>query len=410
MLRDKLIAAALVTALLLTGCGSDKAVKTGKAYLYTGDSKKKEESEFETCKVKKTNFVNEITESATLEYTKEDSITMDIGNATLETIEIKEGEKVKKGQVVATFTVDIDEADMERQKLELEQQRKQFNAELKMKKNALDEAKRMLDAMKKGNEKSIREIEYQKQKKEFDQFKASEKGIKAKEKEYASLIADSKKTKLVSKISGMVTKMGDAQEGEPIEAGTVIATLQTSSDFIIKAENSTGDLRYNMAVDVWLGGDRNDIRYKLKGTIVSSDNLTSTGGSSDNNEGMPMDSDNDSGSDGAYVKISKADKKKYNFEENNVYIHYETKRIENALVADNEAVYSELDGEETKSYVYVVDNGNLHKRYVVANFSNDKVTQIEQGVEEGWVLAKDVVDDEEVGTKGSSGGSDEDED
>lgn len=395
MLRDKAIAAALITAILLSGCGSEKTGKTGNAYLYTGDSKKTTETGYETCKVKKQDFVNEITESATLEYTDLESITMDIGNATLETIEIREGEKVKKGQVVATFTVDIDEADMERQKLEIESQRKQFNAQLKMKKNALDAAKKQLDAMKNGNEKSIRKIEYQKQEKEFLQFKESEKMIKQKEKDYASLIADSKKTKLVSKISGTVTKMGDAREGEPVEAGTVIATLQTSGEFIIKAENSSGDLRYNMEVDVWLGGDRNDIRQKLKGTISSSDNLINSGNSESTN-GNPMIAGEDTSSSGAYVKISKADKKKYDFEDNNVYIHYETKRIEDALVVDNEAVYTEVDGENTKSYVYVVKNGNLHKRYIVATFSNDKVTLIEQGVEEGWELAKDVVDDIEM--------------
>ena len=395
MLRDKAIAAALITAILLSGCGSEKTGKTGNAYLYTGASKKTTETGYETCKVKKQDFVNEITESATLEYTDLESITMDIGNATLETIEIREGEKVKKGQVVATFTVDIDEADMERQKLEIESQRKQFNAQLKMKKNALDAAKKQLDAMKNGNEKSIRKIEYQKQEKEFLQFKESEKMIKQKEKDYASLIADSKKTKLVSKISGTVTKMGDAAEGEPVEAGTVIATLQTSGEFIIKAENSSGDLRYNMEVDVWLGGDRNDIRQKLKGTISSSDNLINSGNSESTN-GNPMIAGEDTSSSGAYVKISKADKKKYDFEDNNVYIHYETKRIEDALVVYNEAVYTEVDGENTKSYVYVVKNGNLHKRYIVATFSNDKVTLIEQGVEEGWELAKDVVDDIEM--------------
>ena len=213
--------------------------------------------------------------------------------------------------------------------------------------------------MKNGNEKSIRKIEYQKQEKEFLQFKESEKMIKQKEKDYASLIADSKKTKLVSKISGTVTKMGDAREGEPVEAGTVIATLQTSGEFIIKAENSSGDLRYNMEVDVWLGGDRNDIRQKLKGTISSSDNLINSGNSESTN-GNPMIDGEDTSSSGAYVKISKADKKKYDFEDNNVYIHYETKRIEDALVVDNEAVYTEVDGENTKSYVYVVKNGNLH--------------------------------------------------
>lgn len=395
MWKDKLVVAGLITAFLLTGCGTQEKAKSGKVLLYKGDNKQSTETEYETCKVEKKDFTDEVTESAELEYTTQKSITMDVGNAILDEIKIKEGSHVKKGQVVATYTVDVDESDLEKQKLQLESERKTFNAQLKVKTNQLREAKRQLDAMKSGSEKSMMRIEYKKQEKELSQFKSSEASLKQKEKDYAELVADSNKTQLRSDVSGVVTSLGEASEGEPIEAGTVIATLKNSGNFVIKAENSAGALRYNMEVDVWLGGDRNTIRYKMKGKIVSADNLLATNNTEATTSGGGEGEENNNG---AYVKVSSADKAKYDFEKNNVYIHYATKQIDDALVVDNEAVYSEADGENTKLYVYVVQNENLHKRYVVSTFSNDKVTLIDQGVEEGQTLAKDVVEDEPVAT------------
>lgn len=394
----KLIALSLLACVALSGCGnsdSDK-VKKGKVYLKEEKKDKKEGKKdvYDTCTVEKKNFADEVTESAEVEYTNQDAIYFEAGNGTVESIKIEEGDKLKKGQVIATFSADVDTSDLERQKLELEGRRKSFNAELKRKQLAVQETKRQLDRTPKGPDKTIKSIEYKRQVKDLEQFKGTEKDLRDAEKTYRKLASEEGVKKIKAPFSGTVTSMGDASEGDEIESGTLLCNVQKSGDFIIKAENSQGALRYNMTVDVWLGGDRNDIRYKFKGKIASSDNLISGSGSGDSGA--------DSGSSGAYVKISKADKKKYNFDENNVYIHYEVKHIENALLVDNEAVYTELAGEREKNFVYKVENGKLHKRYVVATFSNNKKTVISQGVEEGWELAKDVVEEDE-----STGGSGE---
>lgn len=61
--------------------------------------------------------------------------------------------------------------------------------------------------------------------------------------------------------------------------------------------------------------------------------------------------------------------------------------VKDALVADVEAVQQETVDIRNRSFVYVVENGKLHKRFIVSNYRNEKEVLIEQGVFEGQTLA-----------------------
>lgn len=47
-------------------------------------------------------------------------------------------------------------------------------------------------------------------------------------------------------------------------------------------------------------------------------------------------------------------------------------KIEDALLVDADAVYEETENEEIKNFVYLVENGKLHKRYIVSNYKQEK--------------------------------------
>ncbi len=42
---------------------------------------------------------------------------------------------------------------------------------------------------------------------------------------------------------------------------------------------------------------------------------------------------------------------------------------------------------EIKNFVYLVENGKLHKRYIVSNYKQEKTYLVNQGLEEGQTLA-----------------------
>ena len=47
-------------------------------------------------------------------------------------------------------------------------------------------------------------------------------------------------------------------------------------------------------------------------------------------------------------------------------------KIEDALLVDADAVYEETENEEIKNFVYLVENGKLHKRYIVVTINRKK--------------------------------------
>ena len=139
--------------------------------------------------------------------------------------------------------------------------------------------------------------------------------------------------------------------------------------------SDTENLRYNMEVTVRLGKSAKQYDHEIKGKVITSGNLT--GQQTENEEGDSI----------VYIDVSKEDKKKYDFDNTNIYIYAVSFLVKDALVVDVEAIQQETVDIRNRSFVYVVENGKLHKRFVVTNYRNEKEVLIEQGVFEGQTLA-----------------------
>ena len=79
--------------------------------------------------------------------------------------------------------------------------------------------------------------------------------------------------------------------------------------------------------------------------------------------------------------------KKYSFKKYNIFVSGVMLKIENALLVEKKAVYEEVEDDYVKLFVYLLENGKLHKRYIVSNYKQDKYYLVNQGLEEGQVLA-----------------------
>ena len=131
-----------------------------------------------------------------------------------------------------------------------------------------------------------------------------------------------------------------------------------------------------MTVDISLGKTTENITHRLKGRVISTTNLASGGDSGDDETEVTT-----------LVKVSKEDMKKYPFKKSNIYVSGVTLKIKNALMVDSRAVYEEVQGKEIKYFVYLLQDGKLHKRYIVSNYKQDEYYLINQGLEAGQVLA-----------------------
>jgi len=206
------------------------------------------------------------------------------------------------------------------------------------------------------------------------------KSIQKKEKDYNDLVQKRKSATLTSPYSGTVAEITDSIGDEA--SGENIMLIRDKKDFLLSAEDASG-LRYNMTVDVGLGATLDSIKYHLKGKVISTDNLQQ-----DLQDGNDNDGEQQNESGGAQlIRLSKKDRESYQFSKYNIYITGVSLKIEDALLVDADAVYEETENEEIKNFVYLVENGKLHKRYIVSNYKQEKTYLVNQGLEEGQTLA-----------------------
>ena len=388
------ISISILMILLLTGC-SRPVQNQSEVLLHTDEIVKEE---LKTTVVKKKTYVQEAFANASVYYTKQSVIRMEIPDATLKTIEVKIGDKVKKGDVVATYKMDFSKADIERERLNIENARLAYRSSYTSLLNRINEQKRKVKNAANQQEKIQQKNMLNQLNEQLKQKRNEEQRIGSQERALQNRINRNSQTKLYSKFDGIVMDVMDLGAGDDSEygydgSGKDIVTLRTGDDFLIEIDRTGFStavvdlLRYNTEVTIALGSDRNDIQHRMKGKVISADNLI------DDDLYRLYSEDTDTGDSTTMIQISKADQKKYSFKKTNIYVEYERLRVNDCLVIEQDAIYQELDGEDMKYYVYLVDNGNLYKRYIVRALEGDDIQPEEwilQGVEEGQVLAMNV--------------------
>ena len=229
---------------------------------------------------------------------------------------------------------------------------------------------------------ALNEIGVQSKELESEQLKENQyiAQIQKKEKDYNDLVQKRKSATLTSPYSGTVAEITDSIGDEA--SGENIMLIRDKKDFLLSAEDASG-LRYNMTVDVGLGATLDSIKYHLKGKVISTDNLQQDLQDGNDNGGEQQ---NESGG-AQLIRLSKKDRESYQFSKYNIYITGVSLKIEDALLVDADAVYEETENEEIKNFVYLVENGKLHKRYIVSNYKQEKTYLVNQGLEEGQTLA-----------------------
>ena len=380
----------LIPALLLSACGGgqsgqselllyegtgDEAVSSSAV---SGNAIGADDLEFDTTVVRKTTYKEEVSCTAELEYTDTETLIIDDEDAVLDAVKVKKYQKVKKGDVLAVYHVETSKTKLEKQKLLIDQARADYEVGLSGLNQQLSQAQKALGSLTSKTEKKVKSLEIKKMQKQISAYKKGEKEIIDQEKDYAELLRKQKKTFLKAKKDGVILETeGKAFVGEEIDASTEIIKMRGSNGkwLLMVSGSDTENLRYNMEVSVRLGKSAKQYDHEIKGKVITSGNLTG------------QETENEEGDSVVYIDVSKKDKKKYDFDNTNIYVYAVSFMVKDALVADVEAVQQETVDIRNRSFVYVVENGKLHKRFIVTNYRNEKEVLIEQGVSEGQTLA-----------------------
>lgn len=347
------------------------------------------EDEIKTATVRKMTYKEEFADMAEIKYLDTDSFYIFEEDAVLDAIKVKPDQKVKKGDVLAVYHVETSKTSLQKQKLLIDQARADYEMGLSELKRTLSGMKEELGRLKSRSEKKMKQLEIRKMQKQIDAYKKGEKEVTDQEKEYAKLLQMQKGTNLVAKKSGVITDTAISSVGEDIDSSVKIIEMRSNDDWVLKVSDPDSKLRYNMEVSVRFGKSVDDYREEVKGKVITTGNLAGSDGSGDEMGGDMMWEEGEDGGGGAevYIEIRDKDKKKYDFEHQNVYVYAVSFSIENALVTDADAVYSESVDISNRLYVLLLENGKMHKRFIVSNYSTEEEVVIDQGVSEGQTLA-----------------------
>lgn len=382
MYRIKWLAMFLICMIWMTACGEEQ--QKSEVMLYKPEKKANEEEHYKTTKVKKDTYEEKISTTGTLYYQDEKAVAINDSRAYLDKICVKNNQKVKKGDVLAIYHVKYSDTTMQKKKLEVEQARSEYDTNLKSKRNEVLEQQRSIKNITNASEKKIAGIQLQRLQREYKEIQKSEKSIVKQERQYRSLVQKRKRATLTAKYAGTVGEVTSVGEvGDESVTGDTLMVIRNPENFLIQAEDGAG-MRYNMTVDIALGSTPDNAKYHIKGKVISTDNLMDAGGEGgQGGEGMDQMAE----SSGQLIQISKADREKYHFEKYNIFINGVSMKVEDALLVDAKAVYDEQENEQTKLFVYVVEKGKLHKRYIVSNYKQETCYLVNQGLEEGQTLA-----------------------
>ena len=375
----------LAAAVCVTACGGPEE-KKAEVLLYEGEGAASgsavsgaavsaSDSDFEVTTVRKTTCKEEFSDVADIEYTDKETLYIFEENAVLDAVKVKKSQAVKKGDVLAEYHVKTSKTKLAKQKLENDQARAEFESGLSSLNRELEQARSELGQLRSQAEKNMKRLEIKKMEKQIAAYKKGEKELLSQEKEYASLVQMQKGVKLVAKKNGIITKTASSKVGEEIDSSDKIIEMRSNNKWVLKVEDPESKLRYNMDVVVRLGTDVRNFKDELRGKVITASDITG------------VEETDEEGNSVVYIEISEADKKKYDFENQNIYVYAVSFSIDDALVVDAKAVYSESVKNTNKLYVMVVENGKLHKRFIVSNYKTEREYLIDQGVTEGQALA-----------------------
>lgn len=381
----------IVPVIFLTACGG-KTEKKSELLLYEDGSEdakggavsgsavssgavSADEMEFDTTYVRKTTYKEEFSDTAEIKYTDTETLYIFEENAVLDDVKVKPSQKVKKGDVLAVYHVETSKTKLAKQKILVDQARANYESGLSALNSELSQARQELGQLESQTEKKVKQLEIKKIQKQIEAYKKQEKEVISQEKDYAELVQMQKKKNLVAKKSGTITKTAKSREGEDIDSSVKVIEMRSNNKWVLAVKDPESKLRYNMDVSLRLGKSMKDYETEITGKVITSGDITGVGETDEDGNAV------------VYIDVSDSDRKKYDFENQNVYVYAVSFSVEDALVVDADAVYNEAVDFSNKLYVMLVEDGKLHKRYIVSNYRTEKEYLVNQGVFEDQTLA-----------------------
>lgn len=265
MFRIKMLMAALLCLLVPFACAESPN-------LISEDMMRDEAVHYKTAAVEMGTFERMVSTSASEYYPVEYQVRFEGSGARFGEYLVERRDAVKKGDVLATFEVDFDEAAYLEAQLKLE--RLQDEA-VRAEENAGEEMEQLEMQLLKATsseEKALARLHIERAEIVRAQAKDSfERQIAAMEDQIAEMEQQKNAVTLIAPIDGEVQSIETRRAGEKVYEGEVLVTIRQENVVLMAIENPAGAYRYGAELSVEVGSGKD--KTQLEGRVVAVDTV-----------------------------------------------------------------------------------------------------------------------------------------
>lgn len=379
MLRNKVrffvFLMTVAACLCLTGCQQKKEEQAPSAEAMLAPKK----INYNTVSVEKADYVMTSQGSVSIEFPSAIDLCWETEGAAMKELLVEKGQEVKAGDVLVVFEIASDKIALEELEIQLLRKQEDYMRKKDAQEVELAKAEEEAEEIENGHSYRIAMLNVEKQRIAYEQFVyETEKSIEELQEKISEKKQIVENNKLIAPFDGIISSVVYFSEGDAIEVGERLISMYETDDVILKVNNADGKLRYNMEVTVETVNIAND--KPRTGRVVSAPNILPASVDQDYalialDEEMSMEDYGYRGGPGG---------RGFGFMLNMEY-SADYQNLQNVLLVDREAL--QKDG--GKTFVYVLEDGVVHKRFVSVGLSSKTSVWILDGLSEGQELILD---------------------
>lgn len=317
---------------------------------------------YRTITVERGDFAPTLTASCEEYYPETYSLGLEEGNAWFEKYYVSRGDEVKKGDVLASFTVETNEVELASLRLDLQNAQKALENRMEEEEEAALERQRTLLKTSDSYEREMILLQSERAELVCEQFELNQlRTIAQIEEKIDEILARQAGNKIISPVDGIVLSVEHKREGRPVYAGEILVVVCGTDNMLVRVDNASGLFKYGMEIPIEVSINKE--RIQLSGRVVGADTLIPTNERSNK----------------SYIRLD-------------LPIDYEGKKPTRASAVAKQfsltdvtlVKRSALKQHGVEYYVTVLSDGVPIKKFVnCANFTNSQMAWVLQGLEPG---------------------------
>ena len=231
------------------------------------------------------NYNSEVMESGTYErtvsaggvefYPYTEVICVEVSGARFSEYLVSRGDEVKKGDVLARFTLDVDEVGFASLEMELERAKQEMEKTVGDTQERVLEMERSLLNVSDFVERELIRLKIQREELALEQYVfKQEHNIAKLEQRIAEMLAEQEGSVMVAPADGVILEMAFKRDGEIVRKGEILIQMYRPEGLIMCIDNTSAEMRYGRDVVIEVGPSK--ARVQIPGKVVGADLLIPT--------------------------------------------------------------------------------------------------------------------------------------